>query len=158
MRNCLRLSALRLLITAASVLVVPNALGQSTVDVSVNGRAATSCASGESVALSGSLHLAYSFTTDATTSINTYHVGILSAQSGAGEATQTTYVGENASFAYDFPTTDSPAQITLQLGSRLFSQGSAPSLMLNQPLNITVDTAGNISASVGTSSTACATN
>jgi hypothetical protein len=108
------------------------------------------------VGLNGNLHFVYSFTTDPATAINTYQVAILSNLSGIGQATQTSYAGENASFGYSFPATASPAQITLQLGSRLFSQGSAPSLMLSQTVNITVDTSGSISASVVGSSTTCA--
>jgi len=143
---------------ALAVFAVMNisALAQSATDVVVNQTATANCAAGEPVALSGGLHLAYTFTTDSTTGITTYHVAIASNQSGAGQTTQTNYVGDDASFAYDFPTTDSPAQITLQLGSRLFSQGSAPSLMLSQTVNITLDTAGNISANVPSSSTTCA--
>jgi hypothetical protein len=141
---------------ALATLAVAPAVAQSAVDVSVNQTAPSTCSSGEAVALSGILHFAYSFTTDSTTGINTYHVAIASNLSGLGQATQTDYVGENASFGYDFPTLDSPAQITLQLGSRLFSQGSAPSLTLSQTANIMVDTSGNISAAVGNSSTTCA--
>jgi hypothetical protein len=156
MRN--RSEILSVLLTAVvfAVLSAPVALAQSSTDVSVNQTAATTCSSGEPVAVSGNLHFAYSFTIDSTTGINTYHIAIASNLSGGGQATQTNYVGDNASFAYDFPTTDSPAQITLQLGSRLFSQGSAPSLTLSQTVNITVDTAGNISANVPSSSTTCA--
>jgi hypothetical protein len=130
------------------------ALAQSTVDVNVNQTAATACSTAEAVALSGDLHFTYSFTTDSA-NINTYRVVIASSLSGVGQATQTDYVG-NASYGYEFPTTASPAQITLQLGSRLRSQGSAPNLTLIQTVNITVDTSGNISASVAGSSTQCA--
>jgi hypothetical protein len=143
-------------VIALMSLVAPAALAQSAVDVSINQTAPTSCTSGEAVGLNGNLHFVYSFSTDSTTGINTYNVAIASNLSGAGQATQTSYAGESALFAYSFPTTDSPAQITLQLGSRLFSQGTAPSLALNQAVNITVDTAGNISANVPNSSTTCA--
>jgi len=139
----------------ALVLCASAMQAQSAIDVSVNQSAPTSCTSGEDVALSGSLHFVYSFTMDSTTGINTYNVAIASNLAGAGQATQTSYTGENAFFAYNFPTTDSPAQISLQLGSRLFSQGSAPSLNLIETVNITVDTAGNISATVPSSSTTC---
>ena|SRR5216683_6145621 len=155
MRDCVRLLTFSVVLAIFAALSTP-ARAQSTLDVNVNQTAATSCSSGEAVALSGDLHLAYSFTNDAATGINSNHVAILSNLSGLGQATQTNYAGENASFGYDFPSTVSPAQITLQLGSRLSSHGSAPSLTLNQTVNITVDTSGNISASVANSSTQCA--
>ncbi len=140
-----------------AALMAPAAVGQSTysTNVSVNQTASTTCSSGEAVALSGNLHFTYSFTTDAATGINTYQITLASNVSGVGQATQTSYAG-NASFAYGYPTTASPAQITAQLAYRLDSQGSAPSLTLNQTVNITVDTSGNISASVASSSTSCA--
>jgi len=155
MRNCVRFLTFSFILLIAAALCTP-ALAQSTVDVNVNQTAATSCSSGEAVALSGDLHIAYSYTTDSATGINTYRVSIVSSLSGVGQATQTNYVGENAAYGYNFPTTASPAQITLQLGSRLSSQGSAPSLTLTQTVNITVDTSGNISASVAGSNTQCA--
>ena len=131
------------------------AVAQSSTDFSVNQVAATTCPSGEPIAVSGNLHFTYSFVTDSTTGVNTYQISISSNLSATGQATQTTYAGDNASFAYSFPTTDSPAQVSLQLGLRLFSQGSTPNLMLNQTVNITVDTAGNIGADIPTSSTSC---
>jgi hypothetical protein len=156
MQGCFRILTLSLALAVAAALSAPAARAQSTLDVAVNQTASTTCSSGEAVGLNGNLHFVYSFTTDPATGINTYQVAILSNLSGVGQATQTNYAGENASFGYSFPTTASPAQITLQLGSRLFSQGSAPNLMLNQTVNITVDTGGNISASVASSSTTCA--
>ena len=156
MRSCCKILTFSLALAVVAALSAPAAQAQSTLDVAVNQTAATTCSSGEAVAVSGNLHFAYSFTTDSTTGINTYHIAIASNLSGVGQATQTGYAGENASFGYDFPTMDSPATITLQLGSRLFAQGSAPSLTLNQTLNITVDTSGNISAAVGNSLTSCA--
>ena len=152
MKRPLAISIIVLVVTVLSAA----ASAQSTTDVAVNDTASTSCPSGEAVALTGVLHVAFASTTDAATGINNYQIAVLSEQSGTGQATQTNYAGENASFGYNFPTTDSPAQISLQLGSRLFSKGSAPSLQLNQTLNITVDTAGHISASTAGSTTQCA--
>lgn len=148
---------LGLVVALLSALIAPAALGQSTysTDVNVNQTVSTTCSSGEPVALNGNLHFTYSFTTDATTGTNTYQITLVSNLSGVGQATQTSYAG-NASFAYSYPTTASPAQITAQLQYPLNSQGSAPSLMLNQTVNITVDTSGNISASLGSASTSCA--
>ena len=155
MRNCVRFLTFSFILLIAAAFCTP-ALAQSAVDVNVNQTAATSCSAGEAVALSGNLHFAYSYTTDSATGINTYRVGIASSLSGVGQATQANYVGENASYGYDFPTTESPTQITLQLGSRLSAQSPAPSLTLTQTVNITVDTSGHIGASVAGSSTECA--
>jgi hypothetical protein len=154
MRSCFRILTFSLALAVA--LSVPAALAQSTLDVAVNQTASTTCSSGEPVALSGNLHFTYSFTTDPATGINTYQINIASSLSGVGQATQTSYAGEAASFAFGLPSISSPAQFTVQLGSRLDSQGSAPSLMLSQTVNITVDTGGNISASAASSSTSCA--
>lgn len=140
-----------------AALIKPVALAQSpagTYDLAVNKTASSTCSSGEAVALNGNLHLTYSFTTDVTTGINTYKITAASNVSGVGQATQTSY-GGSASFAYSYPTTASPTQITAQLQYPLSSQGSAPSLTLGQTVNITVDTSGNISASVASSSTSC---
>ena len=144
-------------VAVMAALITPAAFGQATytTDVAVNQTANTMCSSGEAVALNGNLHFAYSFTTDATTGINAYQITLTSNLSGVGQATQTSYAG-NASFAYGYPTTASPAQITAQLKYPLDSQGSAPSLMLNQTVNITVDTNGNITAGVANSLTTCA--
>ena len=157
MQGCFRILCFSLALAAVMALGTSAALAQSTLDVNVDQTTATTCSSGEPIVLNGNLHFGYSFTTDPTTGINTYRVTIASNISGIGQATQTNYAG-SASYGYDFPSTDSPAQITLQLATRLSSQGSAPSLMLSQTLNITVDTSGNIDASVASSSTQCAAN
>jgi len=156
MSTCFRILSFSLALAVAAALGAPAALGQSTLDVPVNQTASTTCASGEAVGLNGNLHFAYSFTSDPTTLTNRYQITIASNVSGVGQATQTNYVGENASFAFGYTSPDSPAQLTVQLGSRLSSQGSAPSLTLTQTVNITVDTGGNISASVASNATTCA--
>jgi len=155
MGSCFRILGLALALAVVVGLCAPVALAQSTLDVAVNQTAPTTCPSGEAVALSGNLHFTYSFTTDSATGINSYQVAIASNLSGVGQATQTSYVGEAASFAFGLSSASSPTQFTVQLGSRLSSQGSAASLTLTQTVNITVDTSGNISASVA-SSTTCA--
>ena len=142
-----------------AAVITPRSVGQTPTgayDLAISQTAATTCPSAEAVALSGNLHLAYSFVTDTTTGINTYQIAVSSNLSGIGQATQITYAA-NASFAYGYPTTSSPAQITAQLQYPLSSQSSSQSRMtLNQTVNITVDTAGNISATVPSSSTTCA--
>lgn len=158
MGSCFRIWTFSLALAVVAALTLPDASAQSALDVAVNQTASTTCPSGEAVALNGNIHFTYSFTTDATTGINTYQIAAANNIAGVGQATQTNYPGENATFGYNFPTTDSPAQITLQLGSRLNSQGAPPSLMLAQTVDITVDTSGNFSASVASSSTSCAGN
>ena len=155
MRSCLKLLTFSLALAVTSALSIPAALAQSTVNISVNQTASSSCPSGEPVALTGNLHFTYSFTTDPVTLINAYQINVSSGVSGIGQSTQTNYAG-GASFGYNLSTTNSPAQFTAQLSYGLNSQGSAPSLTLNQTVNITVDTSGNISASVANSSTQCA--
>jgi hypothetical protein len=157
MRACFRVLAFSLALAVMATLSTPATLAQSTYarDVGVSQTAGTTCSAGEPVALNGNLHFVYSFTTDPTTGANRYQINIASSLSGVGQATQTNYTG-TGSFGYDFPSPDSPAQITVQLKYGLNSQGSAPSLTLTQTVNITVDTGGNVSASVVGSSTQCA--
>jgi hypothetical protein len=155
MKTCFKVPSFAIVLAVLATLSAPAALAQSTLNVAVNQTASTTCSSGEAVALNGNLHFTYSFTTDPATGINTYQIAAVSNLSGVGQATQTSYAG-NASFAYSYPTTASPAQITAQLQYPLNSQGSAPSLTLTQTVNITVDTGGNISASVASNSTTCA--
>jgi exopolysaccharide biosynthesis protein len=150
---------LRFAVAFLAALITPLAFGQSTysTDANVNQMASTTCPSGEVVVLNGNLHFTYSFTTDATTGINTYQINATSNMPGVGQATQTSYAG-SAAFAYSYLTAASPAQIAAQLQYPLNSQGSVPNLMLAQTVNITVDTSGNINASAASSSTSCAGN
>ena len=52
-------------------------------------------------------------------------------------------------------TSDTSKDLTVQLSSDLKSQGSTPSMSLVQTLHITVDTSGNITASVVDNTTSC---
>jgi hypothetical protein len=155
MKTYFKVLSFAIAVAVLATLSASAALAQSTLDVAVNQTASTTCSSGEAVALNGNLHFTYSFATDATTGINTYRIAVVSNMSGVGQATQAGYAA-NASFAYSYPTTASPAQIAAQLQYPLNSQGSAPNLTLSQTVNITVDNSGSISASVASSSTTCA--
>jgi hypothetical protein len=155
MRGCLNLrlaglSAVLLLTLATS------AFAQSTggSDLAMNQTVSTNCGSGEAVALGGNLHFTYSASSDPASGANQYQVTVASNSSGTGQSSQGNYAG-SASFAYSFSTTDSPAQLTPLLRYRINSQGSAPSLMLNLSLAISLDNTGNFSASVGSASTEC---
>ena len=71
-----------------------------------------------------------------------------------GQTTGTAYVA-NDSDDFDSNTSDSSADMTVELRSNLKSQGSTPGMTLVQTLHIVVDTSGNISAQVVSNSTGC---
>ena len=146
--------AVALVTIATAILPVARAQSASSYDAAVSQTVSTTCGNGEPVALTGNLHFQYSVTADPGGG-NRYEIAITSRFSGVGQTSQASYAG-NGSYGYGFTTTDSPAQVTLQLSTPLTSEGSAPSLMLNQTVNITVDTAGNIGVSLGSASTSCA--
>ena len=73
---------------------------------------------------------------------------------GLGQTTGTAYVA-NDSDDFDSNTSDSSADMTVELRSNLKSQGSTPGMTLVQTLHIVVDTSGNISAQVVSNSTGC---
>ena len=84
-----------------------------------------------------------------------YEISMSSSLTGVGQSTQASYSG-SGSYGYGFTTLDSPAQVTLELGTPLKSQGSVPDLRLSQSVSITVDSSGSVTASVTNSSTDCA--
>ena len=163
MKSYLRPSILVTVIVAWVTLPGSGAFAQAgggNYDLIVNQTASTSCSAGEPVALSGKLHLELSVTTitDTTTSpatlIYVYQVTISSDLSGVGQTTQTNYIASTA-YSGGSQSTSSPAQFTVVLRYGLDSQGAAPSLMLNQTVNITADNTGKISATLVNSSTDC---
>jgi hypothetical protein len=143
-------------------LCTPPALAQTTgaYDLSVSQMASTTCSSGEPVALGGSLHfdVAVSTTTDTTASpptvIYSYQTSIASALSGVGQITNTNYTA-GTGYSGGSQSATSAASFTVALRYGLDSHGSAPSMMLNQTLQVNVDNAGGINASVVSSSTDC---
>lgn len=139
-----------------AALCAPTALAQSgyAYSASVSQTVATSCASGEPVALSGTMQFQYSVTTDPDSGTNRFQIAIASSLSGVGQATQTAYA-ENDTYSYGVTSASSPVQVTLQLQPTLVSQGSTPNLLLPQTVSITADTSGNISATVTNGSTTC---
>jgi hypothetical protein len=113
-----------------------------------------SCAAGEPVALNGTLHLQYSFTTDATTGVNQFNITASNNLVGIGKTTGTNYLASDSS-DYIISSTQQSTEATVELKANLVSQGSAPSMTLVQTLDITVDTSGNISAQVTGNTTQC---
>jgi hypothetical protein len=155
MRACFKLLALSVITIVGVAFSQQMSMAQSAIDVPINQTVSSTCPSGEAVALNGNLHFTYSFTTDPTTGINTYQVNVGATASGTGQTTQSNYSG-SASFGYNISSTTSPAQFPVQLSYGLASQGSAPGLALTQSLNVTIDTGGNVSATVVDGSTRCA--
>ena len=163
MQSHLRASIFANAIVAWVVLAAAGALAQAsggTYDLAVNQTASTTCSAGEPVALSGKLHLDLSVTTvtDTTTVpptfIYVYQTTISSDLSGVGQNSQTNYIASTG-YSGGSQSTSSPAQFTVALRYGLDSQGTAPSLMLNQTVNITADNTGKISATLVNSSTDC---
>ncbi len=118
-----------------------------------NQTAVNNCSAGEPVVLNGTVQFSYQFTTD-TSGVNHFSITAASKLTGIGQNTGTAYVGSDSD-DYSSNTSDTSADVTVELRSQLASQGSAPSLMLIQSLHITVDTSGNISAQVAGNTTQC---
>ena len=129
-------------------------MAQSTADVAMNQTASTRCSASEPIALSGNLHMQVSAAPDPSGGMR-YEISMSSSLTGVGQSTQASYSG-SGSYGYGFTTLDSPAQVTLELGTPLKSQGSVPDLRLSQSVSITVDSSGRVTASVTSSSTDCA--
>ena len=151
MRSWLAIVAVTVLILVTSPAIAQSGGG---IDVTVNQTASTTCNAGESIALNGNLHLQVSAAADPSGGTR-YQIAMSTSLTGVGQSTQASYSG-SGSYGYGFTTTDSPAQVTLQLSTPLGSKGDAPSLRLSQSVSITVDTSGSINASVISSSTDCA--
>jgi hypothetical protein len=129
-------------------------------DLSVGQTVSSTCSAGEPVTLGGNLHfdLSVSTTTDTTTSpptvIYNYQTSITGVLSGVGQSTSTNYTA-GSGYSGDSQSTASPANFIVELRYGLDSQGSAPSLMLNQTIQLAVDNNGGISATLVNSSTDC---
>jgi hypothetical protein len=111
------------------------------------------CSIGEPVALDGVLHVSYSVTTDSS-GVNQFTVTAANDVTGSGQKTGIAYAASDSA-DYNSNTTDSSADMTVELKSDLKPQGSAPGLTLVQSLRIVVDTSGNVSAQVVSSTTDC---
>jgi hypothetical protein len=111
------------------------------------------CSMGEPVALDGVLHVSYSVSTDSS-GTNQFTVTAANDVTGSGQKTGIAYAASDSA-NYNSSTTDSSADMTVDLKSDLQPQGSAPGLTLVQSLHIVVDTSGNISAEVVSNTTGC---
>ncbi len=139
----------------------PAALGQSAATPVTytytayvdNQTTVNNCSVGEPVALNGTVQFTYQFTTD-TSGVNHFSIHAGNNLNGIGQTTGTNYVASDSD-DYSSNTSDTSADLTVELKSDLKSQGSAPSLSLVQSLHITADTSGNISAQVVGNSTGC---
>ena len=147
-------------VSMALLLCVAAALAQSGTPVTNSYDALVSnqvtvnqCSIGEPVALNGTVHFSYSVSTDSS-SVNHFTVTAGNNLTGLGQTTGTAYVA-NDSDDFDSNTSDSSADMTVELRSNLKSQGSTPGMTLVQTLHIVVDTSGNISAQVVSNSTGC---
>jgi hypothetical protein len=163
MKSYLRGAIYTSAIVAWVVLAASGALAQAsggTYDLAVNQTASTSCPAGEPVVLSGKLHLELFVTTitDTTTApptlVYVYQVTISSDLSGIGQTARTNYVASTA-YSGGSQSTNSSDQFTVVLRYGLDSQDAAPSLMLSQTVNITVDNTGKIGATLVNSATDC---
>jgi hypothetical protein len=163
MKVCFRASILVIGLAGWIAIATAGAQGQArsaTYDLAVSQTAPTTCSAGEPVALNGRMQFeaSVSTVTDTTTSpptvIYTYQTSIASDLSGVGQTTGTNYTASTA-YSGGSQSTTSPARFTVVVRYGLDSQGSAPSLMLNQNLQLTVDDTGRIGATLLSNSTDC---
>ena len=163
MKVCFRASILVIGLAGWIAIATAGAQGQArsaTYDLAVSQTAPTTCSAGEPAALNGRIQFeaSVSTVTDTTTSpptvIYTYQTSIASDLSGVGQTTGTNYTASTA-YSGGSQSTTSPASFTVVLRYGLDSQGSAPSLMLNQNLQLTVDDTGRIGATLLSNSTDC---
>ena len=153
-------SSKRVTVLMALLLCAAAALAQSGTPVTNSYDALVSdqvtvnqCSIGEPVALNGTVHFSYSVSTNSS-SVNHFTVTAGDNLTGLGQTTGTAYVA-NDSDDFDSNTSDSSADMTVELRSNLKSQGSTPGMTLVQTLHIVVDTSGNISSQVVSNSTGC---
>ncbi len=155
-----RLAGLLGLLLLAVAVFAPAAFTQSspptyTYDTTITNQVTVnSCAAGEPVSLNGTLHLQYSFTTDATTGVNQFSITASNNLVGVGQNTGTNYLASDSG-DYIVSSAQQSTEATVELKANLVSQGSAPSMTLVQTLDITVDTSGKISAQVVGNTTQC---
>ena len=124
-------------------------------DVPVSNQiASTSCSAGEPVALTGNVHVQYTFTTD-DAGVHHFTITPSSNISGVGQTTSGAYVASDSN-SYDVSSADPSTQLETDMQSDLTPQGSGAPLTLVQSLQITVDIYGNISAQILQNATQCA--
>lgn len=116
--------------------------------------ASNSCSTGEPVALSGNVHVQYTFSSD---DAGVHHFSITPSNNitGVGQNTSTGYAASDSN-TYTVNTADPSTQLQVDMQSDLTPQGSGATLTLVQSLQITVDIYGGISAQVVQNTTQCA--
>jgi hypothetical protein len=143
-----------LLLGAAAALAQSGTAMTNNYDVNLsNDVTVNSCSAGEPVALSGTVHIQSSVTTDST-GVSSFTVTAADQLTGVGQNTATSYLASDSD-DYSSNTSDGSVDMTVELRSQLKSGGTAPSLMLVQVLHITADSTGNLSAQVVSNSTSC---
>ena len=110
-------------------------------------------AAGEPVSLSGNVHFQYSFITDSS-GVNHFSIAVSTNLSGVGQTSSGSYSASDSS-SYTVNSSDSSADLTVDMKSDLVRQNAATSLTLVQTLHITVNTLGNITGQVVQSTTQC---
>ena len=135
--------------------------GQSTPPItytytaSVSNQATTNnCSAGEPVNLTGTVQFSYQVATDPATGKNQFSITASNNLAGVGQTTIGNYTASDSA-DYVLSSGQPSTEATVQLKSDLVSQGSGPSMSLVQTVDLTLDTAGNISAQVTDNSTQC---
>ena len=113
-----------------------------------------SCAAGEPVTLNGTLHLAYSVTTDAD-GVNHFSFTAANDLNGVGQASGAGYTVAGSS-AYTVNTTDASAELYPEVRSDLVPRSSGAPLTLVQSLQLSADINGTITAQIQQQATQCA--
>jgi hypothetical protein len=126
-----------------------------TLDLPVTSQVTSnSCTAGEPVTLNGTLHLAYSFTTDAD-GVNHFSFNATNDLSGVGQASGAGYTVAGSS-AYTVNTSDASAELYPDVRSDLVPRSSGVPLTLVQSLQLSADSSGTITAQILQQATQCA--
>jgi hypothetical protein len=156
-RVVLKLTILLLALAASQAMV----WGQSTPPIiytytaSVTNQTTTNnCSAGEPVNLTGTVQFSYQVAIDPVAGKNQFSITASNSLTGVGQTTTGNYTASDSA-DYVLSSGQPSTEATVQLKSDLISQGSGPSMSLVQTLDLTLDTAGNISAQVTDNSTQC---
>ena len=156
-RVVLKLTILLLALAASQAMV----WGQSTPPIiytytaSVTNQTTTNnCSAGEPVNLTGTVQFSYQVAIDPVAGKNQFSITASNNLTGVGQTTTGNYTASDSA-DYVLSSGQPSTEATVQLKSDLISQGSGPSMSLVQTLDLTLDTAGNISAQVTDNSTQC---
>lgn len=144
-----------------AVLCAAPALAQSApvnaMDVAVSNQVTVNqCSAGEPVALSGNVHVEYSFSTDSN-GANLFAISASNKLSGPGQNSGTVYSASDSA-DYTVGSKQGSADATVELKADLTPQGTVTAMTLVQQLHITVDTAGNLAVDVVSNTTNCGGN